>query len=140
MSARISKSLVVNGNALVSQADWNAELDAKHNRLVEFLQANKLGGVLLRRNENIAWLTGGAVELRVLTPCESGVGSVLVTADGKRYYFTSENEGPRLHDEEFGALDFEPVLFPWWADDTVATASKLAGGPLGSDSPGTATS
>jgi antitoxin VapB len=138
MSARISKSLVVNGNALVSQADWNAELDAKHNRLVEFLQANKLGGVLLRRNENIAWLTGGAVELRVLTPCESGVGSVLVTADGKRYYFTSENEGPRLHDEEFGALDFEPVLFPWWADDTVATASKLAGGPLGSDSPGTA--
>jgi antitoxin VapB len=138
MSARISKSLVVNGNALVSQADWNAELEAKHNQLVAFLQANKLGGVLLRRSENIAWLTGGAVELRVLTPCETGVGSVLVTAEGKRYYFTSENEGPRLHDEEFGALDFEPVLFPWWADDTAATAAKLAGGPLGSDSPGTA--
>jgi len=61
MSARISKSLVVNGNALVSQADWNAELEAKHNQLVAFLQANKLGGVLLRRSENIAWLTGGAV-------------------------------------------------------------------------------
>ena len=55
------------------------------------------------------------------------------------YYFTAENEGPRLHDEEFGALDFEPVLFPWWADDTAATAAKLAGGPLGSDSPGAAT-
>ena len=52
---------------------------------------------------------------------------------GKRYYFTTENEAPRLHDEEFGALDFEPVLFPWYADETTAAAQKLAGGPLGSD-------
>jgi len=139
MSARVSKSLVVNGNTLVSQADWNAELEAKHNQLVEWLKANNLGGVLLRRSENIAWISGGAVELRVLTPCETGVGSVLVTAEGKRYYFTSENEGPRLHDEEFGALDFEPVLFPWWGDDTAGAAAKLAGGPLGLDSPGAGT-
>jgi antitoxin VapB len=59
-----------------------------------------------------------------------------VTASGKRYYFTTENEAPRLHDEEFGALDFEPVLFPWWANDTNAAAAKLAGGPVGSDAPG----
>ena len=78
-------------------------------------------------------MTGGAVELRVLTPCETGVASLLVTATGKRYYFTTENEAPRLHDEEFGKLDFEPVLFPWYADDTATAAAKLAGGPLGSD-------
>jgi antitoxin VapB len=48
---------------------------------------------------------------------------------------TTENEAPRAHDEEFGALDFEPVLFPWYADDTVAAATRLAGGPLGSDTP-----
>jgi antitoxin VapB len=138
MSKRIGKSLRAGGETLVTEAAWNAELEAKHDKLVEWLKANKLGGVLLRRSENIAWVTGGAVELRVLTPCETGVGSVLVTAEGKRYYFTSENEGPRLHDEEFGTLDFEPVLFPWWGDDTAATAAKLAGGTLGSDSPGTA--
>jgi len=72
----------------------------------------------------------------VLTPGETGVASLLVTAAGKRYYFTTENEAPRLHDEEFGGLDFEPVLFPWYADDTAAAAAKLAGGPLGSDMPG----
>ena len=138
MSKRIGKSLRAGGETLVTEAAWNAELEAKHDKLVEWLKANKLGGVLLRRSENIAWVTGGAVELRVLTPCETGVGSVLVKAEGKRYYFTSENEGPRLHDEEFGTLDFEPVLFPWWGDDTAATAAKLAGGTLGSDSPGTA--
>jgi antitoxin VapB len=136
MSKRIGKSLVVGGTTLVTEAAWNAELDAKHEKLVEWLNAQGLAGVLIRRNENVAWVTGGAVELRVLTPCETGVASLLVTATGNRCYFTSENEAPRLHDEEFGALDFEPVLFPWWADDTNAAAEKLAGAPLGSDTPG----
>ena len=136
MSKRIGKSLVVGGIPLVSEADWNAELDAKHDKLVEWMRAQKLAGVILRRHENIGWLTGGAVEVRVLTPCETGVGWLLVTAEGKRYYFTTENEAPRLHDEEFGALDFEPIIFPWWADDTLEVASNLPGGPLGSDTPG----
>lgn len=136
MGKRIGKSLVVSGTTLVTEAAWNAELDAKHEKLVEFLRANHLSGILIRRNENVAWITGGAVELRVLTPSETGVASLLVTAEGKRYYFTTENEAPRLHDEEFGALDFEPVLFPWYADDTVAAAGRLAGGVLGSDMPG----
>ncbi len=135
MTRRISKGLVVNGATVVAQADWNAELEAKHEKLVEYLRSQRLAGVLIRRNENVAWLTGGAVELRVLTPCETGVASLLVTADGKRYYFTTENEAPRLHDEEFGTLDFEPILFPWYADDTAAAAERLAGGPLGSDTP-----
>jgi Xaa-Pro dipeptidase len=135
MTKRINKNLVVNGTTIVSEAAWNGELNAKHEKLVAWLHENKLAGVLIRRNENVAWVTGGAVELRVLTPSETGVASLLVTADGKRYYFTSENEAPRLHDEEFGALDFEPVLFPWYGDDTAAAAAKLAGGPLGSDTP-----
>ena len=136
MSKRIGKALVAGGATLATEAAWNAELEAKHEKLVEWLRTQKLAGVLLRRNENVAWVTGGAVQLRVLTPSETGVASLLVTAEGKRCYFTAENEAPRLHDEEFGALDFEPVLFPWYADDTLAAAQKLAGGQLGSDTPG----
>jgi antitoxin VapB len=135
MAKRIGKALVAGGETIVTESDWNAELDDKHSKLVSWLQREKLSGVLIRRNENVAWVTGGAVELRVLTPSETGVASLLVTADGKRYYFTTENEAPRLADEEFGGLDFEPVLFPWYADDTAAAAAKLAGGPLGSDTP-----
>lgn len=139
MAKRIGKALVINGETIVSETDWNTELGEKHARLVEWLRREKLSGVLIRRNENVAWVTGGAVELRVLTPSETGVASLLITAEGKRYYFTTENEAPRLQDEEFGALDFEPVLFPWFADDTAAMAATLAGGPLGSDTamPGT---
>lgn len=135
MSKRIGKSLVVNGATLVTEAAWNAELEAKHQKLVEWMVAQKLAGVLLKRNENIAWLTGGAVEEVVCTAVETSVVSVLVTAAGKRYYLTTENEAPRAQDEEFGALDFEPVLFPWYGDATVGTALRLAGGPVGADTP-----
>jgi antitoxin VapB len=136
MSKRISKPLVVNGTPLVTEAEWNAELEAKHTKIVEWLRTQHLAGLLLRRNENIAWLTGGAVEEIVCTAVETAVVSILVTAAGNRYYLTTENEAPRAHDEEFGALDFEPVLFPWYADETTAAAIRLAGGPVGSDTPG----
>ena len=135
MAKRIGKALAVNGDTIVGEAEWNAELDAKHTSLLAWMRAQKLSAVLIRRNENVAWITGGAIELRVLTPSETGVASLLVTAEGKRYYFTTENEAPRLHDEEFGALDFEPILFPWYADNTAAAAAKLAAGSLGSDTP-----
>lgn len=135
MSKRIGKSLSVGGTTLMTEAAWNAELDTKHEKLVALMQQQKLGGILIRRNENVAWLTGGAVEVRVLTPNETGVASLLVTAEGKRYYFTTQNEAQRLHDEEFATLDFEPVLFPWHANDTIAAAVRLAGAPLGTDTP-----
>jgi antitoxin VapB len=136
MTKRINKDLVVNGTTVVSEAAWNEELNAKHDKLVAWLKEQELEGVLLRRHENIAWLTGGAAEVRVLTPGETGVASLLVTAQGRRYYFTTENEGPRLADEEFAALDFDPVLFPWYADNTLETAQRLAGAHLGSDTAG----
>ena len=135
MSRRINSGLSVGGVQLVSQEAWNDELNHKHDRLVEWLREQKLAGVLIRRHENTAWITGGAVEVRVLTPCETGVASLLVTATGQRYYFTTENEAPRLNDEEFGALDFEPVIFPWHADSTNEAAARAAGGPLASDTP-----
>ena len=135
MSTRIRKSLVVSGATLVEQDAWNAELEIKHQQVIDWLRSEDLDGLLLRRHDNIAWLTGGAVELRVLTTGETGVGSLLVTAEGARYYLTTANEAPRLHDEEFGALDFEPVIFPWYDDDTADKALELTRGKVASDTP-----
>lgn len=131
----IAKDLKVDGAVLLAAAEWSAEIDAKRARLVAWMQERELHGVLLRRNENIAWLTGGAVELRVLTPAETGVGSVLVTADGRCFSLTTENEAPRLADEEFGALGFEPVIFPWFADATAERALEIAGPHVACDMP-----
>jgi len=133
MSTRIRKSLVVNGTTVVTEEAWNAELEAKHNQVVNWLRSEGLDGLLLRRHENIAWLTAGAVELRVLAAGETGVGALLVTDEGNRYYLSTANEAPRLHDEEFGELDFEPVIFPWYANDTEDKALELTRGKLASD-------
>ena len=131
----IQKDLMVNGELLLSAADWSEEIDAKRALLLEWMRERELHGVLLRRSENIAWLTGGAVELRVLTPSETGVGSVLVASDGRCFYLTTENEAPRLGDEEFGPLGFEPVIFPWYEDATAERALEIAGPQVACDVP-----
>lgn len=135
MSKFISKDLKIDGKTLVSERDWNAELEGKYAKVTEWLKQKGLSAVLVRRSENVAWLTGGAVEMRVVIPSETGVGALLFTAEGKRYYLAPKNEGPRLHDEEFSALDYEPVLYPWYDNQVSAEAKRLAGGAIGSDTP-----
>ncbi len=135
MAKIISRELIIGGQTLVSEAEWNAEIEGKHARLSEFLRAQGLAAVLIRRGENIAWVTGGAVEMRVCIPQETGVGALLITAQGRRFYLTTENEARRQADEEFEDLDFEAVTYPWYEDKLLSQARKLAGGPLGSDYP-----
>ena len=38
MTKRINKSLVVNGTTVVTETAWNEELNAKHEKLVEWLR------------------------------------------------------------------------------------------------------
>lgn len=135
MAKIISRELYVGEETLVSEADWNAEIEGKHARLSEFLRAQGLAAVLIRRGENIAWATGGAVEMRVCIPQETAVGALLLTAQGRRFYLTTENEARRLAEEEFDGLDFEAVTYSWYDDKLLAQARKLASGPLGCDHP-----
>jgi Xaa-Pro dipeptidase len=121
---------------IVSDEALQAESDEKHARLEKFFAEQEISAVLLRRSENIAWVTRGQVEARVLIPSETGVASVLITRDGRKFYLTSKNEAPRMAAEEFAGLGYEPVLSPWYANDPVASAQKLAGGvEVGSDVP-----
>src|SRR5579859_3467405 len=98
MAKFIDKDLKIDGKTLIAEKDWNAELEGKYVKVSEWLKGQGLSAVLVRRNENVAWLTGGAVEMRVVIPAETGVGALLFTAEGKRYYLAPKNEGPRLHE------------------------------------------
>jgi len=111
-----------------------AELEIKQLRIAEFLDQRNLDGLLLRRHENLAWITAGQVEARVRIPSETAITSLLILRDGRRFYFAPENEAPRLSAEEFTGLGYEPVLSPWYADDTSAQVARIAGpGRIGCD-------
>ena len=116
---------------IVSEAAWNAELEAKHQKLVEWMHAQKLAGVLIRRNENVAWVTGGAVEVRVLTPGETGVASLLVTAEGKRYYFTRKTKRRACTMRNLARWISSRCFFRGMRTIRLKQRSALPAGPLG---------
>jgi Xaa-Pro dipeptidase len=113
---------------IVSAEALRAETEEKRMRLDRLFDENDISAVLLRRSENIAWATCGQVEARVLIPSETWVTSVLHTRDGRKYYFAPKNEAPRLGAEEFQGLGYEPVLYPWYENDCVTAAQRVAGG------------
>jgi Xaa-Pro dipeptidase len=119
-----------------SEESLQTESAEKAARLQKFFEQHQLAAVLLRRSENIAWATCGQVDARVLIPSPTWVASILLTRDGRKYYFAPANEGPRLAAEEFNGLGYEPVLSHWYEDNSVASAQRLAGSvEVGTDVP-----
>lgn len=107
----------------------------KRKRLHDFLDGHGIDALLVSRHENIAWATAGQVDVRIGLPRETGAASLLFTRSGS-YYLTTNNEAARLAAEEFGGLDFQPLIQPWYAADPASVARKVAGnGKIGADHP-----
>lgn len=104
-----------------------AEIEQKLAKIRVYLAEKGIDAVLISAHENIAWATAGVVDIRVGVLRESGVASLLVTRDGGAYYLTTNNEAPRLADEEFAGLPFQPVVNPWYANDVSASVAKIVG-------------
>jgi antitoxin VapB len=110
------------------------EINFKKQQLTDFMAERNLAGVLLSRHENVAWATAGQVDMRVGIPAATGSAAVFVRRDGSGFYITTNNEAPRMHEEEFGGLPFEPVVMPWQEGDSIKAAHRLAvKGALGAD-------
>jgi antitoxin VapB len=72
---------------IVSNKDERtSELAEKQARLIDLFDHLKLSAILIRGHENIAWITAGQVEVRVGIPAETGIASLLLTRDGRKYY------------------------------------------------------
>ena len=108
----------------------------KLDRLERLMAEQQLDAVLISRNENIAWVTGGAVNLRVGLLRETAAGSLLITKDRRAFYLTTDNELDRFAAEEFAQLNFEPLVQPWYANDVQGSIRKAVGaGRVGADAP-----
>jgi Xaa-Pro aminopeptidase len=67
-------------------------------RLLELIERNGLGAVVLRRPENFAWYTRGG-NSRVEYTAPEGVADVVVTPEAE-WVLTSRIEAPRMRAEE----------------------------------------
>jgi Xaa-Pro dipeptidase len=109
------------------------ELAVKLERLQAWLEDSGLDGILLRRHENLAWVTAGQVEARVGILSVTGIVTLLLLRNGRRYYFAPNNEAARLAAEEFPGLGYEPIVRPWHGLDVLAEAQHRVGGKLATD-------
>jgi antitoxin VapB len=125
-----------NVEGLLDLEDRELELAEKQRRLQGLLTEQDIDAIMISRHENIAWATAGLVDLRVGLLRETGVGSLLITKEGKSYYLTTDNEAARLVEEEFSQLDYEPLVQPWYANDVQASIRKIVGaGKVAGDVP-----
>jgi Xaa-Pro dipeptidase len=110
----------------------NREIDIKTQRIVELLEREKLGGVLLNAQHNFAWITAGGTNGIDLSR-ENGAASIFVRRDGKRFILANNIEMPRMLAEEVSPDEFEPVEFAWQDDLLIARARSLCEGEIAAD-------
>lgn len=111
------------------------ERDAKHARLVQWMEAADYDSVLLRRHENLAWVTAGQLQARVGIFSETGVVALLLLRDGRRFAIAPNNEVPRLEAEELDGLGYETIVRPWHGLDLAAEVARLGGSAIATDTP-----
>ncbi len=91
------------------------EIQEKERRVREFLKARDLQALLLKRQANFSWMTGGGLNV-VGTATELGNASLLITEKGK-FVITNNIEAPRMVEEErLEEQGYEVRSFPWYED------------------------
>lgn len=111
------------------------EIKEKEKRVRAFLQSKGLKAILLKRQANFCWMTGGGLNL-VGIATELGATSLLITEDSK-FLITNNIEAPRMIEEEgLEKQGFLVKTFPWHEDQEASIIKELTGGsPFGSDVP-----
>jgi len=114
--------------------DRTQEFGIKLERVERYLAEHGLGGVVLARSDNFAWIGCGANNV-VNSAQETGVGT-LVVRPGHVTLLANNVETERLMTEELAGLDVEPAdPFPWHdpAERERRIAKLCAGGSFASD-------
>jgi Xaa-Pro aminopeptidase len=96
-------------------SDRRADVDAKQQRVADFLSQIGCEGLLILDQANLAWLTSGAVARSILDPGE--LPGLYFNAT-QRWLLASNVESQRMFDEELDGLGFLLKEWPWhWRRD-----------------------
>ena len=109
------------------------ELAEKEYRVRRFLQENGLRALLLKRQANFSWMTGGGLNT-IGIATELGGASLLITENAK-YVISNNIEAPRMiHEEEVEKLGFAVKTFAWYEDlESVILRTLVGKGLVASD-------
>jgi Xaa-Pro dipeptidase len=111
------------------------EIKEKERRVRDFLRSKKLKALLLKRQANFCWMTGGGLNLVGITT-EVGATSLLITENSK-FVISNNIEAPRMIEEEgLEKQGFNLKAFPWYEDLESSIVKELVGeGSVGCDVP-----
>src|SRR4051794_5070934 len=110
------------------------ETAEKLRRVRDLMSRRRLDALLLRRSPNAAWLgAGGRTYINIAA--ETGVGSLLVTQDG-RYLLTDVIEARRLAEEEGFEQEGWQIVAEPWHEPGRKLAALTQGLRVGTDWPG----
>ncbi|MCL5986239.1 MAG: aminopeptidase P family N-terminal domain-containing protein [Actinobacteria bacterium] len=110
----------------------NSEVDEKIVKLRTLIKQRKLGGILITRQHNFAWITGGRKN-QVLNSFDDSLCGVLVT-ESDVYFLASQSDFRRVLEEELKDLKFEEVLYDWYGNGIAPEVLKRVDGVVGIDS------
>lgn len=113
----------------------NDEIREKERRVRELIQSKGLDAILLKRQANFSWMTGGGLNLVGITT-ELGATALLITRDAK-FAISNNIEAPRMIREELlEEQGFTLSVFPWHEEREAAFVREIVGqGTVGSDVP-----
>jgi Xaa-Pro aminopeptidase len=99
----------------------SSEFEIKSKKLTEFLDRQRLDGVLYSERANFAWITCGR-DNHIPNNTPLGVASLLFTKT-ERICLTSNIEQPRMEFEELTGLGIKTISYPWY--DKLAAQKAL---------------
>ncbi|CAN5909159.1 M24 family metallopeptidase [soil metagenome] len=111
-----------------------ADVDQKHQRIIEYLDRSGLDAVLLGRADSIAWFTaGGDLEESMA----SDRGAILLFINRTSRAVLADNvQSPRVFEEELAGLGFQLKERPWYQDPEATIAALAHGKKVSADLPG----
>ncbi|MBV9343154.1 MAG: M24 family metallopeptidase [Acidobacteria bacterium] len=103
----------------VTRQELEGEISIKMTRVQDFLRARHLGGILLSRVNNFAWITAGIADNDIVITSEVGAASLLIMNDGRKYIIGESGEVSRHMNEDLAGLGYEARAYDWYEDQVV---------------------
>jgi Xaa-Pro dipeptidase len=88
-----------------------SDVEIKEDRVHAFLEQEGLDALVLGRQDNFAWITGGG-DSRVITTSEMGFGYLVITRD-RKWLVSHSMDGQRFIDEQVRGQGYELVTAFW---------------------------